>query len=152
MSFEESYEIASGGLDMASPDVEEQLLSGWFEAEQSAELSYRWAAARAAAVVRLTEEASSAFLRYRFPPGPSGDVVVSVRPVDSRDAAWSTRLAWQEGEWQEEKLTVQLSAGDYVVAFEAEGTWSNPDQGEPQLPPENRALGFAVSSLSFAQA
>jgi GT2 family glycosyltransferase len=152
LSFEESYEIASGGLDMASPDVEEQLLSGWFEAEQSAERSYRWAAARAAAVVRLTEEASSAFLRCRFPPGPSGDVVVSVRPVDSRDAAWSTRLAWQEGEWQEEKLTVQLSAGDYVVAFEAEGTWSNPDQGEPQLPPENRALGFAVSSLSFAQA
>jgi GT2 family glycosyltransferase len=148
MSFEESYEIASGGLDMASPDVEEQLLSGWFEAEQSAERSYRWAAARAAAVVRLTEDASSAFLRYRFPPGPSGDVIVSVRPVDSQDVLWSTRLAWQE----EEQLALQLSAGDYVVAFEAEGTWSNPDQGEPRLPPENRALGFAVSSLSFAQA
>jgi GT2 family glycosyltransferase len=149
MSFEESYEIASGGLDMASPDVEEQLLSGWFEAEQSVERSYRWAAANAAVVVCLTEEASSACLRYRFPPGPSGDVVISVRPVDSQDALWSTRLAWQEGEWQEEKLTLQLSAGDYVVAFEAEGTWSNPDQGEPQLPPENRALAVAVSSLSF---
>jgi hypothetical protein len=36
-----------------------------------------------------------------------------------------------------------------VVAFEAEATWSNPDQGEPQLPPENRALGVAVSSLTF---
>ncbi|HEY4810634.1 MAG TPA: hypothetical protein VIH71_06195, partial [Solirubrobacteraceae bacterium] len=152
MSFEESYEIATGGLDMTSPDVEEQLLCGWFEAEQSAERSYRWAAANAAAVVRLTEEASSACLRYRFPPGPSGDVVVSVRPVDSHEAVYSTRLARQEGEWREEKLTLQLSAGDYVVAFEAEGTWSNPDQGEPQLPPENRALGFAVSSLSFARA
>jgi GT2 family glycosyltransferase len=149
MSFEESYEIASGGLDMASPDVEEQLLSGWFEAEQSTELSYRWAATHAAAVVRLTEEASSACLRYRFPPGPSGDVVVSVRLVDSQDALWSTRLAWREGDWREEKLPLRLSAGDYVVAFEAEGTWSNPDQGEPRLPPENRALGFAVSSLSF---
>jgi N-acetylglucosaminyl-diphospho-decaprenol L-rhamnosyltransferase len=152
ISFEESYEIASGGLDMASPDVEEQLLSGWFEAEQSAELSYRWAAADAAAVVRLTEDASSAYLRYRFPPGPSGDVIVSVRPVDSQDALWTARLAWQEGEWQEEKLGLQLSSGDYVVAFEAEGTWSNPNRGEPQLPPENRALGFAVSSLSFVQA
>jgi hypothetical protein len=39
-----------------------------------------------------------------------------------------------------------------LVAFEVEGTWSNTDQGEPQLPPENRALGFAVSSLSFVQA
>ena len=102
--------------------------------------------------MRLTEEASSACLRYRFPPGPSGDVVVSVRPVDSQDALWSTRLAWQEGEWQQEKLTLQLSAGDYVVAFEAEGTWSNPDQQELQLPPENRALGFAVSKLTFGQA
>jgi hypothetical protein len=45
---------------------------------------------------------------------------------------------------------VQLGAGDYVVAFEAEATWSNPDQGEPQVPPDNRALGLAVSSLYFA--
>jgi len=72
-----------------------------------------------------------------------------VRPVHSQDALWSTRLAWQEGEWQEEQLALRLSAGDYVVAFEAEGTWSNPDRGEPQLPPENRALGFALCSLSF---
>ena len=72
-----------------------------------------------------------------------------MRPVDSQDALWSTRLAWQEGEWQEEQLALQLSAGDYVVAFEADGTWSNPNRAEPQLPPENRALGFAVSSLSF---
>ncbi|MGD1058332.1 MAG: glycosyltransferase family 2 protein, partial [Solirubrobacteraceae bacterium] len=96
MSFEESYEIASGGLDMDSPDVEEQLLSGWFEAEQSTDRSYRWAAAHAAAIVRLTKKASSACLRYRFPPGPSGDVIVSVRPVGSQEAVWSTRLAWRE--------------------------------------------------------
>jgi hypothetical protein len=81
--------------------------------------------------VRLTEKASSACLRYRFPPGPSGDVVVSLQPVGSREAAWSTRLAWQEGEWQEENLTLQLSAGDYMVAFHAEATWSNPVHGEP---------------------
>ena len=43
MSVHESYEIASGGLDMAAPAVEEQLICGWFEAEQSAGRSYRWA-------------------------------------------------------------------------------------------------------------
>jgi len=152
MSFEESYEIATGGLDMASPDVQEQLLSGWFDAERSADRSYRWAGAHASVIVRLTTEASIARLRYRFPPSPIGGVSVCIRPVDSKVPVWSTRLEWREGEWQEEKLAVQLGAGDYVVAFEAEATWSNPDQGEPQLPPENRALGFAVSALSFVQA
>jgi hypothetical protein len=35
-------------------------------------------------------------------------------------------------------------------AAEAEDIWSNPNQRESQLPPENRTLGFAVYSLSFA--
>ncbi|HWY18226.1 MAG TPA: glycosyltransferase family 2 protein [Solirubrobacteraceae bacterium] len=149
MSFEESYEIASGGLDMAAPAVEEQLVSGWFEAEQSAGRSYRWAAAHAEAIVRLAEGARSVCLSWRFPPGPTRGLNISVRPLDSRAAEWSTRIAWRPGEWHEETLALALPAGDYVVAFDAEATWSNPGRREPDLPPENRSLGFALSSLSF---
>jgi GT2 family glycosyltransferase len=151
MSFEESYEIASGGLDMAAPAVEEQLVSGWFEAEQSAGRSYRWAAAHAEAIVRLAEGASSVSLSWRFPPGPTRGVNISVRPVDSREAEWSTRIAWRAGEWHEQTLALALPARDYVVAFDAEATWSNPDRREPDLPPENRSLGFALSLLSFGE-
>jgi GT2 family glycosyltransferase len=150
MSFEESYAIGSGGLDMASPDVEEQLLSGWYEAEQSAELSYRWASGHASVIVRLAAEASSARLSYRFPPGSSGGLNISARRVDDAEPVWSTRLAWREGEWQQEMLSLRLAAGDYVVAFEADAIWSNPGQRDPALPPENRSLGFALCSLSFA--
>jgi hypothetical protein len=151
LSFEESYEIASGGLDMNAPGVEEQLVSGWFEAEQSADRSYRWTGAHAAAVVRLTEGASSASLRCRFPPGRSGGVVVSLRPLGSEETLCSTRLAWLEGEWQTHTLSLRLPAGEYTVAFAAETTWSNPGRLDPALPPESRSLGFAVSSLSFGR-
>jgi GT2 family glycosyltransferase len=151
LSFEESYEIASGGLDMNARGAEEQLVRGWFEAEQSADRSYRWTGAHAAAIVRLTEGASSASLRCRFPPSPSGGVVVSLRPVGSEETVCSTRLAWQEGEWQTHILPLHLSAGEYTVAFDAETTWSNPGGRDPARPPENRSLGFAVSSLSFGR-
>ena len=60
MSFEQTYEIASGGLDMASLAVEQQLVTGWFEPERSPVRSYRWATGHAAVVVRLAESASSA--------------------------------------------------------------------------------------------
>jgi hypothetical protein len=60
---------------------------------------------------------------------------------------WSTLLEWREGEWQQETLPLCLPAGDYVVAFEAEDTWSNPGERDAALPPENRSLGFALSSL-----
>jgi len=72
MSVHESYEIASGGLDMAAPAVEEQLVSGWFEAEQSPDRSYRWAGGQAAAVVHIAESASSARMSYCLPPGSIG--------------------------------------------------------------------------------
>lgn len=149
MSFEDSYEIASGGLDMASPDVEDQLLSGWFEAEADAGRRYRWAAAHAGASVRLAEPARSARLEFRFPPGPTGGAIISVRPVDSREVIWSTRLEWRAGDWEQERVALRLSPGEYVVTFDAEGLWSNPSQRDPELPPENRTLGFAVSSLAF---
>ncbi len=149
MSIHESYEIASRGLDMAAPAVEEQLICGWFEAEQSAGRSYRWAAAHAEVIVRVAEGASSASLSYRFAPGPTGGLNISVRPVDSGEAEWSARIAWRAGEWHEETLPLRLAAGDYVVAFDTEATWSNPGRRDRDLPPENRSLGFALSSLSF---
>jgi hypothetical protein len=149
MSFEESYDVISGDLDMASSAVEDQLLSGWFEAEESAGRSYRWATAQASVIVRLAEESSSATLSYRFPPGRTGGLSISARELDAAEPVCSTRLEWREGEWQEETLSLRLAPGDYVLAFEAEATWSNPGQGDPALPPENRSLGFALSSLSF---
>jgi GT2 family glycosyltransferase len=153
MSFEESWQIVAGGLDMAGQTtVEEQLLSGWFEGEESAGRHYRWAGEHAEAIVRVERSASGASLSYRFPPGGTGGLGVSVRAIDAREGevAWSTRIEWCEGEWHEQPLELRLPAGDYVVAFDAEATWSNPDGSDGKLPPENRALGFALSSLVFA--
>lgn len=149
MSFEESYTAPDDRLDMSWPAVEDQLLQGWFEAEQSPDRGYRWAGGHAAAIVRLTGDADRARLNYRFPPGRSGDVQIAVRPVDSSELAWSARLPWREGEWHEETLPLRLGPGDYEVAFDAETTWSNPDGRDRNLPPENRSLGLALSSLSF---
>jgi GT2 family glycosyltransferase len=150
MAFEESWEIAEGGIDMAAEEKEEQLLSGWFEGEQSAERHYRWAGKHTEAIVRVGEGgAGGASMSYRFPPGPTGGLAVSVRAVDAREGevAWSTRLEWREGEWHEQALDIRLGAGDYVVRFDADKTWSNPEGDDGSLPPENRALGFALSSL-----
>jgi GT2 family glycosyltransferase len=149
MSFEDSFEIPSGGLDMASPSAEEQLVSGWYEPEGGPERSYRWAGGQAAVVVRLAEEASDVGVSYCLPPGSNSAVDISVRPIDSQQAVWSVRIAGLGGDWREESFTAALEPGDYVVAFEAEATWTNPGQQDPALPPENRALGFALSSLSF---
>ncbi len=153
MAFEESWEIAAGGIDMAAEATEEQLISGWFEGEQSADRHYRWAGEHAEAIVRVEQGgASGASLSYRFPPGPTGGLSMSVRAVDAREGeqvAWSTRIEWREGEWHEQVLDLRLGAGDYVVRFDAEATWSNPEGRDAGLPPENRALGFALSSLLF---
>jgi GT2 family glycosyltransferase len=148
VAFAESFEIAPGGLNMASPEVEEQLISGWFEAEQSSGRNYRWATGHAALLVRLTERTTSARIRYRFPPGPTGGVRLSVRDIASGRAIWSSRIPWREGEWHEESLSLPLSSGEYVIEFEAEATWSNRGQRNASLPPENRSLGFALASLS----
>jgi GT2 family glycosyltransferase len=152
MSFEDSFEIPSGGLDMASPSAEEQLVSGWYEAEGGPERSYRWAAAQAAVVVRLGQKASEVTVSYCLPPGLGGAVDVSIHPIDSRQAVSSVRIIGSGGDWREDSFQAGLEAGDYVVAFEAEAMWSNPGQQDPDLPPENRTLGFALSSLSFGYA
>jgi GT2 family glycosyltransferase len=149
MSLKESFQIASGGLDMASPAVEEQLVSGWFAAEQSAGRCFRWAGEHAAAVVHVAQSASSARLSCCLPPGSTGGLTVTVYPLDERRAVWSTRIAWPEVAWHEDSFPLRLAAGDYLVSFDAEATWSNPGRRDPGLEPENRSLGFALSSLSF---
>ncbi len=153
MAFAESWEIAAGGVDMAAEaTVEEQLLSGWFEGEQSAGRHYRWAGAHAEAIVRVEGDGTSgARVSYRFPPGPTGGLQMSVRPLGARgtEAVWTTRIDWREGEWHEQALDLRLPAGDYVVRFDADRTWSNPEGDDGMLPPENRELGFALSSLVF---
>jgi GT2 family glycosyltransferase len=149
VSFEQSYEITCGGLDMASPAVEGQLVNGWFEAEESADRSYRWAGGRAAVLVRLAESASNFCLNYCLPPGSTGGLNVSVCPLDRSQAAWSTRIAWTDASWRHESFPLRLTAGDYLVSFDADTTWSNPEGQNPALLAENRSLGFALSSLSF---
>ncbi len=150
MSFEESFELADGGLDMASPAVEEQLVSGWFEAEGSAERSYRWAGGHAAAVVRLAKRASGARLSYCLPPASIGGLKLTICALEGGEPVWSTRIPWADADWHEQNFAMELAAGDYLVSFDADATWSNPKGKDPKLWPENRSLGFALSSLSFA--
>jgi GT2 family glycosyltransferase len=149
MAFEDSYEIDSGGLDMASPAVGDQLVNGWFDAEESAGRRYRWGGAHAAAIVRLSESASGARLGYCLPPGSIGALTLTMREPDGQSEVFSTRLAWHDGDWHEENLALRLAAGDYLVSFDTETTWSNREGTDPSLWGENRSLGFAVSSLSF---
>jgi GT2 family glycosyltransferase len=150
MSFDASYEIDPGGLDMASANVEEQLVQGWFEPEQSADHSYRWATRRAAALVRIAESTDCATLRYRLPPVAS-DVKLTVCTVDQQLPVWSTRIPWHDPDWHEDSFALDLAAGDYLVAFDSEAAWSNPNQRDPALWAENRSLGLALSSLSFGR-
>jgi GT2 family glycosyltransferase len=149
MSFEESLEIAEGGLRMDSSTVERQLVRGWLEAEQGPTRSYRWAGASAAALVRLTVSASGANLSYCLPPGSIGSLQLSMRRLDSDERAWSTRISWRDGEWREQQFPLELAPGDYLVSFEAETTWSNPEGRDPTFWGENRSLGFALSALRF---
>jgi GT2 family glycosyltransferase len=150
MSFEASFEVPSGGLNMAFPEVEKQLVRGWYEPEQSAAsgYDYRWATGHAAAVVRLQENASRARLSYCLPPTPS-DVTLTLRRLAEQIPVWSKRVAWQDADWHEETFPLRLTAGDYFVSFDAQAAWSNPGQRDPALWAENRSLGFALSSLSF---
>lgn len=149
IAFLESLDISPGNLDMASPGAEQHLVRGWFEAEQSAGHSYRWSSGRAALVVRLAEVTSQVRLRYRMAPAPGGDVEVSFTPVGSSRSVAGWQIAWRAGDWHDESFAMQLAPGDYVVSFAVATTWSNPGQQDRDLPPENRALGFALSAVAF---
>ncbi len=148
VAFLERVELPGGGLDMGHPDVEEQLVSGWFEAEQGEGRSYRWAGAEARALVRLEQRVQAARIVCRSPPGEPGAVSIGVHPRDGRGTLSSTSVQLGS-DWQEHTLELDLSPGEYVLAIRAERTWSNPDGSEPGLWAEARTLGFALSSFTF---
>jgi GT2 family glycosyltransferase len=150
LSFAKSFEVPAGGLEMASPAVEEQLVNGWFEAEESAARRYRWATGRAAAVVRLAEPARSLHLSYCLPPRSIGGLRVALTPLAESGETFSETLAWHDSNWHEQELALELAPGGYLLSFETETTWSNPERRDPELWGENRSLGFALSSLSFS--
>jgi GT2 family glycosyltransferase len=149
VAFEESFEIGCATLDIASPATETQLVRGWFETEGSPDRVYRWASAHASAVVRLHEDASRLRLRYCLPPASIDGVKVMVQALNDRRRVWSTRIAWGDGAWHDDDFPLHLAAGDYLVSFDAETTWSNPEGRDRRFAPENRSLGFALSLLSF---
>ncbi len=152
IALEDSFEIPAGALDMASATVEEQLVSGWFEAEQTPTRSYRWATGHAAGVVRVAERVEGVRLSYCLPPRSIGLLKVSVsRLAGEEGTLWEAHIAWRDGDWHEESLPLKLPAGDYLVSFDAEATWSNPDQKDDALWPESRSLGFALAWLRFEE-
>jgi GT2 family glycosyltransferase len=149
LSLAESFEIAFGGLEMASPAVEEQLVNGWFEPEESSGRRYRWATGCSAAVVRLADPARSASLSYRLPPRSIGCLCVTLSPLGEPRESWSTRLSWRDADWHEETFSLELAPGDYLVSFVTDASWSNQNGRDPELWGENRSLGFALSSLKM---
>jgi GT2 family glycosyltransferase len=149
MSFEAEGESMADELDMGSREAENQLVSGWFEAEPLGERTYRWASSQASAMVHLQDGVRSMRLNYCLPPASIGAVEVSVCSLHRSRAAWSRRIAWRDGEWHDEAFAIRLARGDYVISFYADSTWSNPNGRNPDFSPENRALGMAVSSISF---
>jgi GT2 family glycosyltransferase len=149
ISFEERFELTPGRLEMSAPDVEGQLVRGWFEAEQSPTGGYRWSSQHAAAAVRLDREASGVRLRFRLTPGRSSAVNITLTAARASRPAPSWTIEWEPGEWREETFAVSLAPGDYVVSFDVAEPWSNVEQHDRLLPPENRALGIAISELAF---
>jgi GT2 family glycosyltransferase len=143
------YQPPWGGLDMASPESEEQLVYGWYERERDAGRDFRWMAQRAAITMRLDRASTGAQLDYRMAPAPNAGIALSVRRVTSEDVVWSERIPWENGGWQRRSLQLTLEPGDYVMAFEADTVWSNPSQQDTRFPPERRSLGLAVAALSF---
>jgi hypothetical protein len=150
VAFAETFAVTPGGLDMAGADAEEQLVNGWFEAEEGPFGPYRWGTSRAVAVVRLSEPARAARLRYRPPPGPIGGLRVALTPLGTSREAWSTQLPWRESVWREESIALEVAAGDYLLSFDVDTTWSNPEGRDQAAGAESRLLGFALSSFTFA--
>ncbi|MHB1469641.1 MAG: glycosyltransferase family 2 protein [Solirubrobacteraceae bacterium] len=149
MSFEPHRKLPPGGLDMAAPNVERQLVSGWYIPEAGEDRAYRWASRRAELMVRLSAQAQSAELAYRLPPGPIGGVTLTARPVDDPRCVASARIDWHDDAWHVESLPFALDPGDYVVCFEADEAWSNEDGRDPAFGAENRALAIAISAIGF---
>ncbi len=149
LSFAGSFELPGEGLDMSGAHAEDQLVNGWFEAEDGPLGPYRWSSKRAAAVVRVTSPVASLTLGYRLPPGSIGGLRLALTPLDAEHETWSTQLPWRDSEWRKDACAAELAPGDYLLSFEADRTWSNPQGQDLRLPPEKRSLGVAVASLSF---
>jgi GT2 family glycosyltransferase len=151
VSFSDAPDLPAGGLDMASPAIEEQLVSGWFESEQGEGRSYRWAGSEGRALVGAHELVRRARIAYRMPPGVAGTLSFTVRTRDGSEAVWHASLPRVEGDgWHEASVRLSLPAGDYVLSLNVERTWSNPEAADGSLWPENRALGFALSAFVLA--
>lgn len=150
-SFESSYETPPASVDMASHAVEGQLVRGWFEPEQAGERIYRWGSRHASALVRLDRPVSGACLAYCLPPTFTGGLRLSFRSLKSRRIAASVSIDWADGAWHEDRFDLALDPGEYLVAFDADETWSNRGGQDPAFSAEARALGFAVSSLALVE-
>jgi len=151
LSFEGSSALAAGGLDMADAGVEQHLVHGWFETESSDGRVYRWSGRHAAVLVGIGERASGITMHCRFPPKGAGGVSMAIRSLDGRQRFWRTDLEATDPDWREHELELDLPAGDYLVDFDSDSTWSNVAGEDRALPPENRSLGFALASLSFTR-
>jgi GT2 family glycosyltransferase len=149
MAFLEQRDSILDGLDMSAPNVEPQLVRGWFEPEQAPVGGYRWSSAHAAAVICARGSVSGVHMRYRLPPGPSGPVRVTFTPLGPQAAAASWQIAWRQGDWQEETFAVKLAPGEYLVDFDAAEPWSNPRGEQAGLPPEKRTLGLALAAITL---
>jgi hypothetical protein len=151
LTFGDLAEIPPGGIDMGSAGVSGQLVSGWFEPESGEDRSYRWGGCEAAAIVRLDHRTDFVTICHRFAPASVGGLKIRLRHVHGVQPAAEAYMPWRGGGLQEEKVPVELEAGDYVMEFETGWAWTNPDQQDPTLPPDNRSLGFALASVSFGE-
>ena len=149
MSFGEDADLPAGGIDIGQRDADRRLVNGWFPLERNERLYYRWASQHAALVLRLVEHAEGISLDYRFPSGPTGGLRVSLFCLQSRRLLWSARVEWHGGDWRSDSFSLKLCPGSYLLSFDSETTWTNPDQRDPTSDAENRSLGFALSSISF---
>jgi len=149
LSLARSFDPPPGGLDMAAAEADEQLVRGWFEAEDGPVGLYRWGSRNASALVRASGPVGSVTLNYCLPPGSIGSVRVGLTALGEPDEAWSAQLPWRDADWHSERFEVSLAPGDYVLSCQAQRTWSNPLGADAALVAENRSLGFALSSLSF---
>lgn len=147
MSFEHSYVLPAGGADMSAPSVEQQLVHGWF-GHEAGDRAYRWSSKCAALLIRVPEDACSMQLVYRLPPGSIGGVIVAATQLHHRRASWTERIDWLDGGWRVENFPLQLAAGDYLLSFDADATWSNVGGANPAFGSEHRSLGIAVSSVT----